>query len=134
MWNDFDTKDSDFFDFKVNFDKTEAKIGENINCAVSIARKTYRYGMVLIEIGIPPGAYVDRASLEKAKAVGDFSNFDILPDKIIVYLWTNSVPTEFNFKFRPRYGINALNAPSVVYDYYNAEANATIAPVKFSIR
>lgn len=133
-WKDFDAEDSDSLDLKVNFDKAEAKIGEDINCAVSIARKTYRYGMVLAEIGIPPGADVDRASLEKAKADGDFSSFDILPDKIIVYLWTNSAPTEFKFKFRPRFGINAQNAPSVAYDYYNAEANATVVPVKFSVK
>jgi len=132
-WKDVVEK-SDHFDLQVNFDKTAAKIGEEINCAVTIARKTSRYGMILAEIGIPPGADVSRASLEKAKAEGDFSSFDILPDKIIIYLWTNSTPTEFNFKFRPRYGINAQNALSVVYDYYNAEANAMVAPVQFLIR
>ncbi len=122
------------FDLKVNFDKTEAKIGEEINCAVSIARKEKRYGMILAEIGIPPGADVDRNSLEKAKADGDFSSYDILPDKIVVYLWASSAPTEFNFKFRLRYGINAQTAPSVVYDYYNSEARTTIAPSKFSVK
>ncbi len=132
-WKDA-TENSDYFDLQINFDKTEAKIGEEINCLVTIARKTSRYGMILAEIGIPPGADVSRASLEKAKAEGDFSSFDILPDKIIIYLWTNSTPTEFNFKFRPRYGINAQNALSVVYDYYNAEANAMVAPVQFSIK
>lgn len=133
-WKDFDAEDSDSFDLRVSFDKTDAKIGEEINCAVSIARKTYRYGMILAEIGIPPGADVDRASLEKAKADGDFSSFDILPDKIIVYLWTGSAQTNFQFKFKSRFGINAQNAPSVVYDYYNAEANVTVAPVKFLVK
>ena len=132
-WNDV-AEESDHFDLQINFDKTEAKIGEEINCSVSIARKTSRYGMILAEIGIPPGADVSPDSLEKAKTEGDISSFDILPDKIIVYLWTNSAPTKFNFKFRPRYGINAQNAASVVYDYYNTEANATIAPVRFLIR
>jgi hypothetical protein len=126
-------EDSRHFDLKVNYDKTAAKIGDEINCSVSISQKTYRYGMILAEIGTPPGADVDRSSLEKAQAEGKFSNYDILPDKIIVYLWSTSAPTKFDFKFRLRYGINAQTAPSIVYDYYNSEARATIAPVKFSI-
>ena len=132
-WKDFPADDARYFDLKVNFDKTKAKIGEEIICAVSIARKEKRYGMILAEIGIPPGANVDRDSLEKAEAEGAFSNFDILPDKIVVYLWSSSAPVEFNFKFRPRYGINAQTAPSLVYDYYNEEAKTTVAPSKFSI-
>ncbi len=96
-------------------------------------RKEKRYGMILAEIGIPPGADVDRNSLEKAKADGKFSSYDILPDKIVVYLWSSSVPTDFIFKFRLRYGINAQNSPSIVYDYYNAEAQTTVAPTKFFV-
>ena len=126
--------DSDYFDFKVEFDKTNAKIGEEIVCKVGIERKINRYGMVLAEIGIPPGADVDRASLENAKAIGEFSSYDILPDKVLIYFWSNSKGLNFSFKFKPRYGIIAQNAPSIVYDYYNEEAKATIAPRKFNIK
>ncbi len=133
-WKDA-PEESPYFDLKINFDRTEAGIGEEITCAVSVARKTYNsYGMLLAEIGIPPGAEVDRDSLEKIKNAEDISRYDILPDKIIVYLWAVSAPVNFNFKFKPRYGINAQTAPSIVYDYYNAEAQATAAPLKFSIR
>jgi hypothetical protein len=27
-----------------------------------------------------------------------------------------------------------MTAPAVVYDYYNPEANATVAPVRFTVR
>jgi hypothetical protein len=33
-----------------------------------------------------------------------------------------------------RYRLEAMSAPSLVYDYYNPEANATVAPVLFSVR
>ena len=126
---------SQYFDLKVSFDKTEAKIGDEINCAVSVQRKTNRYGMLLAEIGIPPGADVDRGSLENAKKLDEnISRYDILPDKIIVYFWSNSGTTAFNFKFKPRYGINAQSAPSIIYDYYNEEAKATLAPVRFVVK
>jgi len=135
-WKDALPEESPYFDLQINFDRTEAKIGEEINCSVVVARKNYnRYGMLLAEIGIPPGADVDRNSLETAKiADGNISRYDVLPDRIIVYLWAGSNPTTFNFKFKPRYGINAQTAPSVVYDYYNAEAQATVAPLKFSVK
>ena len=126
--------DSDYFDFKVEFDKINAKIGEEIVCKVGIARKINRYGMILAEIGIPPGADVDRASLENAKANGEFSTYDILPDKVLIYFWSSSKGLDFSFKFKPRYGINAQNAPSMVYDYYNEEAKAILAPMRFEVK
>jgi hypothetical protein len=134
-WKDVLAEDSPHFDLRVNFDKTETKIGDEINCAVTIARKTSHYGMILAEIGIPPGADVDRGSLENAKKQDEnISRYDVLPDKIIVYLWSGSRPANFNFKFKPRYGINAQNAPSTVYDYYNEEARTTLAPVRFVVK
>lgn len=123
--------DSKYFDLKVNFAKTQAKIGEEIACQVEIERKNNVNGMVLAEIGIPPGVDVDRNSLKKAQGL---SSYDILPDKIVVYLWADKGKKVFSFKFKPRYGINALNAPSLVYDYYNPEAKAVVAPVRFEVK
>ncbi|HVE59777.1 MAG TPA: MG2 domain-containing protein [Pyrinomonadaceae bacterium] len=125
---------SPYFDLKVDFDKLQAKIGEEIICKVLLQRKEGRYGMVLAEIGLPPGADVDRASLEKAKAEGRFSRYDVLPDRVIVYLWSSSGAAEFNFKFKPRFGLSAQTAPSLVYDYYNEEAKATLAPQRFEVK
>lgn len=123
--------DSQYFQMKVDFDKTQAKIGEEITCNVGIERKNNANGMVLAEIGIPPGSDVDRSSLEKAKGL---SSYDILPDKIVVYFWSGKEKKSFSFKFKSRYGINALNATSMVYDYYNPEAQAIVAPIKFEVK
>ncbi len=117
-------------------DKLTAQTAEEITCNVEAERVGFRgYGMLLAEIGLPPGADVDRASLEKAKdADWSFSRYDVLPDRIIIYMWSKAGGTNFNFKFKPRYGINAQTAPSVLYDYYNEEAKATLAPLKFSVK
>jgi hypothetical protein len=32
-----------------------------------------------------------------------------------------------------RYRIEAMSAPSLIYDYYNPEANAAVAPVLFNV-
>jgi hypothetical protein len=92
--------------------------------------------MLLGEIGLPPGADVDRASLELAmKDTGwSLSRYDILPDRLIIYLWPRGGGTRFSFKFRPRFGLTAQTAPSLLYDYYNPEARSVLAPTKFVIK
>jgi hypothetical protein len=39
--------------------------------------------------------------------------------------------SRFEFQFRLRYGMDAMTASSLLYDYYNPEANATVVPVRF---
>src|SRR6476646_5059003 len=60
------------------------------------------------------------------------SRYDILPDRIVLYMWSKAGGTKFNFKFRPRYRINAQTPASVVYDYYNPDARATVMPLRFA--
>ena len=117
-------------------DKKTAAIMEDVTCSVSAERIGFQgYGMLLAEIGTPPGADVSRESLEKAiESDWSISRYDILPDRIVLYMWSKAGGTNFNFKFRPRYGINAQTPASVVYDYYNPEARATVAPLKFSVK
>jgi hypothetical protein len=72
----------------VRFDKNQAKIGETVRCEVDAERIGFRgYGMLLAEIGLPPGAEVDRESLEKAKnnSGWDLNEYDVQPDRLIVY-------------------------------------------------
>ena len=62
------------------------------------------------------------------------SNYEIQPDKVVFYLWPAAGGSRFGFNFRMRYRVEAMSAPSLVYDYYNPEANATVAPVLFTVR
>ena len=130
-------QDSRALKLTVNFDRTQAAMGDTITCRVSAERIGHQgYGMLLAEIGLPPGADVDRASLERAMKASDweFSHYDVLPDRLVVYLWPRAGGTNFAFTFRPRFGLAAKSAPSVVYDYYNPEARAVLAPTKFTVK
>ena len=124
----------------VSYNKPQAKIGEEIICNVAAERIGHRgygqFGMLLGEIGLPPGADVDCASLESAmKNSGwELNQYDVLPDRIIVYLWPRAGGTKFSFKFKLRYGIRAQSAPSVLYDYYNPEARVVVAPTRFAVK
>ena len=91
--------------------------------------------MLLAEIGIPPGADISRESLDKARdADWSLSHYEVLPDRIIVYMWSKAGGTNFDFSFKPRYGIKAQTPASIVYDYYNPEAQATVGPLGFTVR
>jgi hypothetical protein len=130
-------KENSLLKLRVDFDKREARAGDEITCRVEGGRvNAGSYGMMLAEIGLPPGADVDRQSLERAVEASNWEigQYDVLPDRVIVYLWPRKEGTRFEFKFRPRYGIRAQNTPSVIYDYYNPEARATVPPVKFTVR
>ena len=81
---------SDALRLAVHFDKDTAKPGESVTCNVDAERVGFRgYGMMLAEIGLPPGAEVDRASLEKAMTDSgwNINQYDILPDRVVLYLW-----------------------------------------------
>jgi A-macroglobulin receptor binding domain len=93
------------------------------------------YGMMLAEIGLPPGVDVDRHSLERAmeKSSSVLYHFDILPGRVIAYLWPRLGAGSFEFQFKPRFNMRAKTAPSTMYDYYNPDASVTAPPVQFSV-
>jgi hypothetical protein len=141
-----DWKDSDAANQTVNAsralrldykcDRQTAAIMQEINCSVEAERIGFKgYGMLLAEIGLPPGADVSRESLQASMdADWSLSRYDVLPDRIVLYMWSKAGGTKFNFKFKPRYGINALTPASTVYDYYNEEAKATVVPLRFDVK
>lgn len=71
---------------------SELKIGDEVVCRVEASRVAnsgrYGRGMMLTEIGLPPGTDVDRASLENAVRDNGYSvnQYDVLPDRLVVYL------------------------------------------------
>ena len=116
--------------------KTMPEIMEEVKCSVgteSIGSKAY--GMLLAEIGIPPGADISRESLEKARALdSSISHFEVLPDRIVFYMWSKPGGNNFDFSFKPRYAIKAQTPASIVYDYYDPESNAIVRPLSFSVK
>ncbi|MBI2840278.1 MAG: carboxypeptidase regulatory-like domain-containing protein [Acidobacteria bacterium] len=121
----------------VQFDTTEAQTGTAITCHVSAERIGFKgYGMLLAEVGLPPGADVDRRSLEEARSRSDssLSMYEIQPDHVVLYLWPEGGSAELTFRFRPRFAIKAKSAPSFVFEYYNPDARAVVPPVDFTVR
>lgn len=116
----------------VTFDRTECRVGDEIRCDVEVHRGT-GFGMATAEIGLPPGAEVDRASLMGAATPSRFRQFEIRPDRIVFYLNAGEPVARRTFVFRPRFCMKGKNVGSTAYDYYNPDAMTTVAPVTFVV-
>jgi hypothetical protein len=55
---------------------------------------------MLAEVGLPPGADVDRVSLARLLENWTISRYELQPDRIIFYLWS-AEGSRFNFRFTP---------------------------------
>jgi len=118
---------------KVSFDHPDAKVDEPVLCTVQTERIGFKgYGMMMAEIGLPPGVDVDRDSLEAARQFSGVYGYEVQPDRVVFYVWPSAGGSQFTFKFRPRYRMEAMATQSVIYDYYNPEARATVVPVRFT--
>ncbi|MBZ5722747.1 MAG: hypothetical protein LAO03_20605 [Acidobacteriia bacterium] len=89
--------------------------------------------MMLGEVGLPPGADVDRESLEHALQGNSVYRHDVRPDRVILYMWPEAGGSAFSFRFRPRFAMQAETAPSLLYDYYNPEDSVTLKPSHFEV-
>jgi hypothetical protein len=117
----------------VEYDHTDPAPNETVKCRVETERIGFRgYEMMLAEIGLPPGSDVDREALEGARESGPIQGYEVQPDRVVFYVWPEASGSKFEFRFRLRYGMDAMTAPSMLYDYYNPEANATVVPVRFT--
>jgi hypothetical protein len=136
-WKETQARNSSELRLAVHFDPAEARIGEPIRCSVKAERIGFRgYGMMLAEIGLPPGADVDRGSLESLlddTSLG-LDRYEVLPDRVVLYLWPKAGGASFNFVLRARMPMTAKSAPSTLYDYYNPEALSEVAPVRWVVK
>jgi uncharacterized protein YfaS (alpha-2-macroglobulin family) len=122
-------------DFGYSCAAVSAKVGKPIDCTVDARRfGSGGYGMLLAEVGLPPGADVDRASLAKLLNDWTISRYELQPDRIVFYLWSwRAEGSHFSFRFTPRYAIRAKAAPATLFDYYNPDLKVVLTPQAFQV-
>ena len=121
--------------FKVSCNpKDGMNVGRPVDCAVEAGRRRFRgYGMLIAEVGLPPGAEVDRESLELALRDGHVQRYEVWPDRVVTYLWPRAGGTRFDLRWYPRLAMRARSAPSSLYDYYSPSARVVLAPDEYRI-
>ncbi|MBL8295790.1 MAG: carboxypeptidase regulatory-like domain-containing protein [Bryobacterales bacterium] len=136
-WEQARARVSEELRYAVRFHRLDVDAGMPVRCTVSAERVGFRgYGMMLAEVGLPPGVEPDRSSLEAVlgdRAAG-VDRYEILPDRVLFYLWPRAGGSSFDFFVTPRCAMTAKSTRSVLYDYYNAEALSEVAPSTWSIR
>jgi uncharacterized protein YfaS (alpha-2-macroglobulin family) len=123
--------------FKVEFDKTQLNLGDDVTCTVEAGRTdTSSTGMLIAEIGLPPGSEIDRDSIDQAikNSLWEVSRYEVQPDRILMYLWPRWATIRFQFRFRPRFVQRAQTPPFVLYDYYNPDARIVVRPLRFQVQ
>ena len=121
---------------QVHFSALTAAVNDPVACDVAISRPSFRgYGMMIAEVGLPPGAEVDRGALEDliGDAKSGVDSYEVAPDHLTFYVWPRAADVKFRFVFRPRYAMKARAAQSVLYDYYNPDEQVVLAPEKFVV-
>jgi len=121
-WTEATKRNSSELRFQV---ECQQKVG---TCHVEAERVGFKgYGMIMAEVGLPPGADVDRSSIQDM-------HYEVMPDKVVFYLWPQAGGISFDFKLTTRIPMTAKSEPSVLYDYYNPDARTEIAPVLWSTK
>lgn len=136
-WEKTTARTSPELRLSVGLDRSEVAPGDAVRCTVNAERVGFRgYGMMLAEIGLPPAAEVDRESLEKAleDGISGVDHYEVLPDRIVFYLWPKAGGVKFDFALSARTGMNAKTTTSRLYDYYNPEALAEVLPSTWVVK
>jgi uncharacterized protein YfaS (alpha-2-macroglobulin family) len=124
-------------DLRIHYSTLETAINDPVACDVTISRPAFRgYGMMIAEIGLPPGAEVDRGVLEELVGNGKsgVDSYEVAPDHVTFYAWPRAADIKFRFLFRPRFEMKARAAQSVLYDFYNPDSRVVLAPETFAVR
>src|SRR5205085_12407896 len=83
---------------KVSFDHPDTSVDQPVVCQVQTERIGFQgYGMMMAEIGLPPGADVERASLEAALHYSGVNSYEVQPDRVVFYVWPNAGGSQFSF-------------------------------------
>jgi hypothetical protein len=72
---------------------------------------------MLAEVGLPPGADVDRSSLDSAVADSGWNlqSHEVQPDRVVFYLWPRAGGTTFSFSLKARFSMKAQSSESLLY-------------------
>jgi hypothetical protein len=120
----------------VTCDHLRLEVGGKVTCNILAERiGSAGHGMMIAEIGVPPGVDIDREGLQRqiSESGWDLSAFDVLPDRVIAYVWPRAGGTWFSVSFTPRMAIDAVSAPRTLFDYYNPDATVTARPDRFVV-
>lgn len=92
-------------------------------------------GMVLVEVGVPPGFEVESDDLERLVKEKKISRWSPRASSVTIYLDAvkRDEPAKLGFRMRALFPVRAVAPPSVAYAYYEPEARYSTRPVLVTV-
>jgi hypothetical protein len=120
----------------VNYDRTRLTTRDHLLC-----QATLKYhgkeptGMVMVELGVPPGFDVDRDEFSALVAAGKVKKFEAAPDRVALYLGEVAAGSTQTFActLRPKYPLRVTAPPAVAYEYYTPASRSTTDAVELTV-
>lgn len=121
---------------EVNYDKTTLKKDDMVTCTARVVNnRKGDFGMVVIDLGIPPGFEVQSGDLAELVGSKTISKFETTGRQVIVYLdrVVMGKPVEISYRLRAKYPVKAQTPASKVYEYYNPAVESVAEPVEVKV-
>jgi uncharacterized protein YfaS (alpha-2-macroglobulin family) len=120
----------------VAYDRTELAVNDIVQVRAEIELLSEGMaGMLIVDLGVPPGFTPLTADLDALAANGQIERYELTGRQIILYL--TNVPSgqvyDFTYRLQARFPIRAQTPNSTVYDYYTPEQQATEAPQRIVV-
>ncbi len=127
-------------DIRVAYDRTTLSKDDTLVAKVTVDyRAAVPAGMVIVDLGIPPGFDVDAGSFAELiarRGTPKVEKFSLTGRQITLYVGSmqRGAPLEFEYSLKARYPLRAKTPSSTVYEYYTPDRRAEAEPVTLEVR
>ncbi|GAB4295011.1 MAG: hypothetical protein Kow0090_09830 [Myxococcota bacterium] len=132
-WQAVEEPTGDALAITVDYDKTNLAVDDEVEVTVTVTNNIpdSKPGMILVDLGIPPGFDVVSSDLDKVIEENPVvTKYELTGRQILVYIAQVNFgePVVFSYHLTARFPVNAQTPSSKVYAYYTPEDSSTAEP------
>jgi hypothetical protein len=124
-------------ELKVNYDKDHLIVDDILTCSVQVKKRGDNpSGMVIINLGVPPGFKVDTSAFEHLVKSGILARYEVIANRYILYIRSIVLdkPLSFIYEMKALYPIRVTIPSSTVYEYYQPDNSDRTKPMKITVK
>lgn len=121
----------------VRYNKTELAVEDMVTAHVRVKNTTpARMGMVLVDLGVPPGFEVQAGDLAELVGAKVIQKYTLTGRQVIIYLEELKAGQEVTLAYRlkAKFPIKAKTPESTAYEYYNPTNRGTSEPAELVVK
>lgn len=135
-WSRVRPEPNELISIKVDFDRTQLAENDIVTSSVSVKfNGTGTAGMVIVDLGTPPGFQVLTEDLDALVKRNVFQKYNMTARQAIIYIEELKAgqQVKFDYRMKARFPIKARAPKSTIYRYYNPEIRAESPPVEMVV-